>query len=126
MNGKGILEDEYPLKLYYAYGIRNNFGIDFDPVSGDLWDTENGPNFGDEVNLVKPGFNSGWNKVQGFWNPDGDERGDHDLNPNILMDFNGNGEYGAPEFVWNTTVGTTAIKFLDSDKYGDDLKTTCL
>src|SRR5919199_4047099 len=38
-----------PLDLYYAYGIRNSFGIDFDPVSGKLWDTENGPTFGDEI-----------------------------------------------------------------------------
>ena len=41
-----------PLNLYYAYGIRNSFGIDFDPVSKKLWDTENGPTFGDEINLV--------------------------------------------------------------------------
>src|SRR5919199_91350 len=43
-----------PLNLYYAYGIRNSFGIDFDPVTGKLWDTENGPTFGDEINLVEP------------------------------------------------------------------------
>ena len=43
-----------PLNLYYAYGIRNSFGIGFDPVSGKLWDTENGPSFGDEINLVEP------------------------------------------------------------------------
>ena len=49
----------YPSNLYYAYGIRNGFGIDFDPVTGKLWDTENGPDFGDEINLVNPGFNSG-------------------------------------------------------------------
>ena len=30
------------MNLYYAYGIRNSFGMDFDPVSGLLWDTENG------------------------------------------------------------------------------------
>src|SRR5215216_7099516 len=58
--GQGILGNTYPLNLYYAYGIRNSFGIDFDPVTGKLWDTENGPGFGDEINLVEPGFNSGW------------------------------------------------------------------
>ena len=36
------------LNMYYAYGIRNSFGIDFDPVSGKLWATENGPRYGDE------------------------------------------------------------------------------
>ena len=45
-NGTGILGDKYPLYIYYAYGIRNSFGIDFDPVTGKLWDTENGPNLG--------------------------------------------------------------------------------
>ena len=45
-----------------------SYGIDFDPVTGKLWDTENGPAFGDEINLVRPGFNSGWRKVQGIWN----------------------------------------------------------
>jgi len=50
---------------YYAYGIRNSFGIDFDPVSGKLWDTENGPQYGDEINVVEPGLNSGWKQVMG-------------------------------------------------------------
>jgi glucose/arabinose dehydrogenase len=35
-----------------------------------LWDTENGPEFGDEINLVEPGFNSGWEKAQGIWKLD--------------------------------------------------------
>jgi glucose/arabinose dehydrogenase len=47
-----------PINKYYAYGIWNSFGIDFDPVTGKLWDTENGVVFGDEINLVEPGFNS--------------------------------------------------------------------
>src|SRR5919198_755599 len=41
--GNGILGNKYPLNLYYAYGIRNSFGIDFDPITKKLWDTENGP-----------------------------------------------------------------------------------
>lgn len=36
----GILGDDFPLNMYYAYGIRNRFGIDFDHVSGNLWDTK--------------------------------------------------------------------------------------
>src|SRR5215469_11810373 len=39
------LGNTYPLNLYYAYGIRNSFGMDFDPVTGKLWDTGNGPNY---------------------------------------------------------------------------------
>jgi hypothetical protein len=33
----------------------------------------NGPNFGDELNLVKAGFNSGWAGVQGYWKPNVEE-----------------------------------------------------
>ena len=62
-----LLAERLPLDKYYAYGIRNSFGMDFDPLTGKLWDTENGPTFGDEINLVEPGFNSGWRKVQGMW-----------------------------------------------------------
>ena len=66
INGDGILGDEDPLNKYYAYGIRNSFGIDFDPVTGNLWDTENGPNYGDEINLVEPGFNGGLEQSPGL------------------------------------------------------------
>ena len=50
---------------YYAYGIRNSFGLAFDPVTQKLWMTENGPDTYDEVNLVDPGFNSGWVQMMG-------------------------------------------------------------
>jgi len=48
------------LAKYYAYGVRNSFGLAFDPLTGELWDTENGPTSYDEINLVLPGMNSGW------------------------------------------------------------------
>src|ERR671921_894402 len=64
--GIGILGNTHPLNLYYAYGIRNSFGFDFDPITGNIWDTENGPGNSDEINLVEPGFNSGWQEIQGM------------------------------------------------------------
>ena len=73
--GDGILGSTIPLNLYYAYGIRNSFGFDWDPVTDKLWDTENGPHYGDEINLVEPGFNSGWVKVQGIWEPNFEQMG---------------------------------------------------
>jgi aldose sugar dehydrogenase len=33
VNGEGILGDEHPLDMYYAYGIRNSFGMAFDPLT---------------------------------------------------------------------------------------------
>ena len=115
-----ILGSQDPLDKYYAYGIRNSFGIDFDPVTGMLWDTENGPGYGDEINLVEPGFNSGWGKVQGIWKHTNYYGGPVAPNkPNDLVEFDGRGQYSSPEFMWNNTVGVTAIKFLNSDKLGE-------
>lgn len=124
-----IRGNERPLDRYYAYGIRNSFGLDFDPVTHKLWDTENGPSFGDEINLVEPGFNSGWRKVQGIWNvteitgPRGrvnftDLENKISLTPKGLEDFGGNGTYSDPEFTWFNPTAPTAIVFLDSQKLG--------
>jgi glucose/arabinose dehydrogenase len=44
----------------YAYGIRNAQGLDFHPVTGELWENEFGPRGGDEVNIIKPGRDYGW------------------------------------------------------------------
>ena len=88
---KGILGNSYPLNLYYAYGMRNSFGMDFDPVTGNLWDTENGPDHDDEINLVMPGFNSGSDISLGM------SSGSNNLEK--LVKFNGKGNYSDPEFV---------------------------
>jgi aldose sugar dehydrogenase len=108
-----VLGDKDPLDKFYAYGIRESFGFDFDPITGKLWDTENGPNYGDEINLVEPGFNSGWKRQQGFLiNP---------YYPDAFVDIGEKdkaGVYSDPEFVWNQTVAPTALKFLNTDKLG--------
>ena len=120
--GNGTLGVDYPLNLYYAYGIKNSFGIGLDPVTDNLWDTENGPQFGDEINLVKPGFNSGWEKVQGIWklNQTREKDGifDNSTKGVEFVDFSSKGKYSNPEFVWDKPVAPTALVFLDSDKLG--------
>jgi aldose sugar dehydrogenase len=117
---KGILGSFDPLNKYYAYGIRNGFGLDFDPITGNLWDTENGPGFGDEINLVKPGFNSGWKPLIGFWKAESYTKGKPIEKSDVskLVNFDGKGFYSNPEFAWKPTIGITAIKFLNSDKLG--------
>ena len=109
--GQGILGDSGISKKYYAYGLRNSFGMDFDPVSGKLWDTENGASYGDEINIIEPGFNSGWLQIQGM--------APVDFEFEDLINFQGKGNYSDPEFVWTDTVGPTAIKFLGSDTLGN-------
>ena len=44
----------------YTFGQRNQQGLAFNPVNGDLWASEQGPNGGDEINVIKPGKNYGW------------------------------------------------------------------
>jgi aldose sugar dehydrogenase len=112
--GQGMLGESGISKKYYAYGLRNSFGMDFDPVTGKLWDTENGASYGDEINFIEPGFNSGWLRVQGMA-PD-------NFNIEDLENFQGKGYYSDPEFVWTDTVGPTAIKFFGSDRLGNQYK----
>ena len=44
----------------FALGIRNALGMMFHPQTGELWATDNGPQGGDEVNIIRPGLNYGW------------------------------------------------------------------
>ena len=99
------------LNKYYAYGIRNSFGIAFDPVTNILWDTENGPSEYDEVNVVKPGFNSGWRQVMGPISKSG-------ITEDELVNFP-NSKYADPVFSWLPSIGITDIEFLNSSKLGD-------
>jgi glucose/arabinose dehydrogenase len=44
----------------YTLGHRNQMGLDFHPETGELWATENGPQGGDEANIIRAGANYGW------------------------------------------------------------------
>ena len=100
-----------PLSKYYAYGIRNSFGIDFDPVTGKLWDAENGEDVFDEVNVVEPGFNSGWKTVMG---PIAANTGVSESN---LVNIPGS-QYADPVFSWAESIGVTDIEFFNSTAFG--------
>jgi glucose/arabinose dehydrogenase len=99
------------LERAYAYGIRNSFGMDFDPVTNRLWMTENGPTTYDEINVVPPGFNSGWDKFTGPI-----------AKSNATMDdlvMAKGAKYSDPVFNWYIPVGVTDIEFFNSDKLGE-------
>tara|TARA_Y100001936_G_scaffold204215_1_gene207546 strand:+ start:1378 stop:3123 length:1746 start_codon:yes stop_codon:yes gene_type:complete len=92
---------------YVAIGIRNSFGLAIDPQTGFMWDTENGPDVYDEINLVENKFNSGWAKIQGPSNgrtlPEIVEYSEY--------------EYSEPEFSWEIPIGVTAIEFPNSNDF---------
>jgi glucose/arabinose dehydrogenase len=53
------------IQKIYAYGIRNSYGLNFDPLTGTLWENENGDDTFSELNRVEPGMNSGWVQIMG-------------------------------------------------------------
>lgn len=53
------------IQKIFAYGLRNSFGMAFDPMSGNLWYQENGDDSFDELNLVQRGQNGGWIQFMG-------------------------------------------------------------
>ena len=108
------MKSDDPLSHYYAIGIRNSFGLAFDPITGNLWDTENGQFCCDEINLVPPKFNSGWALAQGFVNDETIES-----IPEI-----GEFRYSNPEFTWQQVNAPTALAFAGhqwGEKYENSL-----
>ena len=111
----------------FAMGVRNSFGLAVDPVTGYLWDTENGAHYFDEINLVTQGFNSGWNSVMGPIDRDNGCTPSPDTctdTPQIIPPPFENFVYSDPEFSWYNTVAPTAIAFPDknsSRKYLDSM-----
>ncbi len=53
------------IQKIFCYGIRNSFGMAFDPISDDLWYQENGEDAFDEIIRAEPGMNSGWIQIMG-------------------------------------------------------------
>jgi len=99
---------------YAAIGIRNSFGLAVDPQTGFLWDTENGPDVYDEINLVEKKFNSGWAVIQGP---------SYEKSLPKISEYS-EYSYSEPEFSWEIPVGVTAIEFPNSNdflKYQDYL-----
>ena len=49
----------------YSWGHRNPQGIDWHPATGDMWASEHGQTGNDEVNVIRPGVNYGWPRIEG-------------------------------------------------------------
>jgi aldose sugar dehydrogenase len=131
------------IQKIFAYGIRNSFGMAFDPVSGRLWVEENGEDAFDELNQVQPGMNSGWIQIAG---PVGrlsqykeieTTSLHHDDFPNLqqfrwgperIADSPGEAlsrlfmlpgaHYSDPEFSWKHVIAPSALGFVGSGALG--------
>ena len=91
----------------YSLGHRNSLGLAFNPVTGDLWNNENGPYGGDEINVIKPGGNYGWPKVS-F----GREYGGPKI-PNFAE-----GTIG-PIVFWAPSIAPSGMAFYTGDRFPD-------
>ena len=67
LNDDGTVPDDNPFVNHdnhrpeiYTFGHRNTLGLILNPLTGDLWQHENGPNGGDEINILSRGRNYGW------------------------------------------------------------------
>lgn len=76
-------DNPFPNGRAFSIGHRNSFGFAFDPVTGRLWQTENGPECDDEINLVLPGRNYGWGPASHC--PDTTESGSNPVEPALRI-----------------------------------------
>jgi len=107
--GKVPASNPFPGSHAFSYGHRNSFGFAFDPESGDLWQSENGPECTDEVNRVVSGGNYGWGS--GSACTDTSTEG-----PDPIQ----------PEHTWNPVIAPTGVAFCDGCGLGSATEGTLL
>ncbi len=92
----------------WSYGHRNSQGLLRHPVTGDLWETEHGPQGGDELNLIRPGLNYGW-PVIGFGVNYRSGAAIHNSTHREGME--------QPVHIWVPSIGISGFLYYDGDKF---------
>jgi glucose/arabinose dehydrogenase len=113
LNDDGSIPEDNPfynarsgLKEVYSYGHRSPLGLAIHPTTGAVWESENGPNGGDEVNIIKPGANYGWpivslgRRYQGPWQANGHPG--HEI-------------FEPPAFYWMPAIAVSGLMFYTGD-----------
>jgi glucose/arabinose dehydrogenase len=105
MTGNGNVPSDNPFagSKVYAYGIRNSFGFTFDPLNGKLWETENGPECNDELNLIVSGRNYGWGPRETCSTPPSAPSNTNQDGPNPVL----------PKKHWPSVIAPTGAAFCD-------------
>ena len=91
----------------YSMGHRNQIGLGFNPATGDLWATENGPQGGDEANIITPGANYGWplasasREYSGVW-----------VSETPWLE-----EFARPEIVWWPSIAPSGLTFYTGEHF---------
>ena len=91
----------------YTYGHRNSLGLAMHPRTGQMWQTENGPNGGDEINVIKAGANYGWPMVS---------YGRQYPGPWQSGNAAGHAGYEPPVVIWIPSIATSGLTFYTGDR----------
>src|SRR5262249_15891317 len=127
------------IQKVFAYGVRNTFGMDFDPFSGHLWMQENGDDSFDKVSRIDPGSNDGWIQSMGPLHRIREYKGIETTPrffglqqtrwpPTVIADtpqealarmfMLPGAHYNSPRFSWRYAVPPSAVGFLSSASLG--------
>ena len=120
LNDDGTAPDDNPFvgrpgykPEIYALGIRNAMGLYIHPQTGELWETENGPQGGDEINIIKAGKNYGWPVISFGRAYTGELSGG--TGPASEQAFSAGMEQ--PWLFWSPSISTAAITYYTGDRF---------
>lgn len=91
----------------FTTGHRNGHALAVNPETGDIWETEQGPSGGDEINILRPGRNYGWPLVsygRDYWGPRISPRSSRDGMEDPIV-------------VWLPSMGLTGMTFYTGDRF---------
>jgi glucose/arabinose dehydrogenase len=114
LQADGTIPDDNPivgvvegLRTIWSFGNRNPQGLAFHPLTGDLWEVEQGPRGGDELNRILPGRNYGWPLISEGMNYRGTP---------IVPPTSTDG-YEPPVHHWTPSIGVSSMAFYTGDTF---------
>ena len=121
LNDDGTVPDDNPFvntpghrPEIYALGIRNANGLALHPETGELWETENGPQGGDEVNIIRGGRNYGWPVVSYGRDYAGNLTGGRAGPQRTQRQLEGIED---PVFFWSPSISPAGLMFYTGDRF---------
>ena len=106
-NGNPFVGNTDYLPEIYSTGHRNQLGLAFHPETGDLWASENGPQGGDEVNIIRSGRNYGW-PIASY---------SREYNGNRVSDTPWLAAFEEPEVVWWPSIAPSGLTFYTGERF---------
>ena len=102
-----FVDTDGALPEIWSYGHRNPQGLDMDPATGLLWNSEHGPRGGDEINLVEKGKNYGWPVITYGMN----------YNGTPITDKTHQEGMEQPKLHWTPSIAVAGIDFYEGDAF---------